>query len=309
MAEIDELERLVRLRDSGALTQDEFMQSKSLLLAKRSERHAIGAFVRSRRGLFALSGIIVLTLGIVFFSQQAAPWEEAGSAFDPKTADASFTGQSSEASNISAGLSSTAFQRQNRSAGKSIGSYDWATSSDRMFENPDYIQEVLGTPTRRSSGNLFYNVEGCFINYIITDFAISGIQMGVSDECAPSVNGRTITSRTTFGTIYEGGGFLMAACLRLCGNRADPTIEYVLPGPHANAFIGVSYSTIDTAESETWEREIARNLGFSDIWDVPSEKFLCPPKPSTVVYEAMKDATISNVTIQVDAGKCPSWFE
>lgn len=94
-----------------------------------------------------------------------------------------------------------------------------------------------------------------------------------------------------------------------CGNRADPTIEYVIPGPHANAFIGVSYSTYDTTESAVWEHEIARKLGLSDIWDVPSEEFLCPPKPSRAVYEAMKDATISDVTIKVDAGDCPNWFD
>lgn len=309
MSDADELDKLVRLRDSGVLTQEEFQQAKMRLLTNKNEIRGISALLGNKRNLITLVSAAVFVFALILFLQPATRSNATDIGDEAGARNGLILSGIGDNVQPSADLKSKAIERQDTNLGEPMGSYAWATSPDRMFENPDYIQEVLGTPQRRSSDNLFYNLGGCWINFIINDFAISGIQMGISDQCEPKVGGRTITSTTTFGDVYESGGFLMAACLRLCGNRADPTIDYVIPGPHANAFIGVSYSTIDTAQSEVWENEIARNLGFSDVWDVPSEKFLCPPKPSPATYEAMKDATISNVTIKVDAGDCPKWFE
>ena len=299
MTDLDKLERLVRLKESGGLTQEEFKSEKAKLLASLQSGGAKTLPAAAENWwLVGIGGVLVILLIALVILQSHPSKDTSG-----KAANHNLVGEA-----ISDHLISGAADTQALSAGVVEGSYSWATSESLIGANPEYIEKVLGPPVQKDATSLFYNdLQGCIVNYLTKGSKITSIQIIITDKCAPEVKGRIITPQTTFGSVSDEFGFLQTSCLALCGNKADPTIEYVIPGPHSSNFIDVSYSTYDTDSSTIWENEITRANGVTSIFDVPDGALQCPGKPTQAAVAAMKNATVSSVTIGVDLEECVEW--
>ncbi|MFA7585608.1 MAG: SHOCT domain-containing protein [Novosphingobium sp.] len=301
MTDFDRLERLVRIRDSGGLTEDEFQAEKAKLLAT-AQPDTIEAPPPAAHNRWLLGGGIAtaLVLLLAIMVEQHRPAAASKSAMDDnRVVPAIDNNAVAGASNAAAVSTPTATPAD--------GSYAWATSIFRMGENPAYIEKILGPSKQKDRNSLFYSLQGCPVTYLTKGSKVTGIQMGVSDNCTPEVKGNVVTPRTNFGAVYSDFGFLQTSCLMLCGNKADPTIEYVVPGPHSDNFIGVSYSTYYDDGADIWGEEIAKANGVASAFDVPSDAFYCPAKPSQAVIDAMKNAKVQSVTIGVKVDECAQW--
>lgn len=304
MTDFDKLERLVRLRNSGGLTVEEFQAEKAKLLATKP-LNTIGDSPPKARTPWIIGGGIAaaLVMLVVAFVALQRP-----SVTGPDNEIAENTFAPARDGIVLASASNAAVIA---TATPAEGSYAWATSIFRIGENPAYIEKVLGPPKQKNQNLLFYSIQGCVVNYLTKDFEVTGIRISIDDDCTPEVKNRLITPQTTFGSIYTDFGFLQTSCLMLCGNKADPTIEYVVPGPHSDNFIGVSYSTYEDEDDDEggaiWADEIVKAKGVANVFEVPHGGFYCPPEPSLAVTNAMKNAKVLSVTIGVDVEKCDEW--
>lgn len=300
MTDLDNLERLVRLRDNGGLTEEEFLAEKVKLLAVAPPSETKSENTPSWVLFGGASAIaLAMIVAVVAMLQRQSPLEPQNSALTNVVVPAD--------DQASAGAAAHTVENSPPASLKE-GSYAWATSIFRVGENPAYIEKVLGPAQQKDSASLFYNMKDCPVQYMTKNGKVIGIHIAVLNNCRPEINGRVITPQMKFDSVYSERGFLQTSCLMDCGNKADPTVEYVVPGPHSDNFIGVRYSTYDGDEGITiWGSEIAKAKGVASDSDVPFGGFYCPPKPSQAVVNAMKNATISSVTIGVDVEKCDEW--
>lgn len=289
---MNQLERLVRLRDNGGLSETEFEAEKAKILDAR-QSHSIPLSTPVIQEWILPAGAVIIVFLVIFLiainlSSTDDQYESPVEAMAPAIQDRS-------------GLSA-----DNKLP--SEGTYEWATSSFRIGENPNYIESILGASRKRSSDSMIYDIDGCFINFLIEGTAVSGIQMGLSPKCTPIIKDRVITEKTKLLDVIHSFGLLQTPCLSLCGNKADPFVEYVVAGSHAENFIGVSYMLWDAERGvDLWSQEIVRAKGVKDTFDVPEGGFHCPPTPSQSVLSAMMDAEISSVTIGLNVDKCAPW--
>lgn len=306
MTDFDKLERLVRLRDSGGVTEQEFLAEKAKLLSASGSNTEKGASAETRKRWLIGSGIaLVVAMAIAGVVAVNRPTDEGG------TSDIDVA---SPADAIPVAPPADALQSESSvpaalpTAMPPEGSYAWATSIFRIGENPAYIEKVLGPARHKSRRLLSYNLSGCPIDYQLQGNEVSGISMIVSMGCTPYVQGRIITPQTQFSSVFRPSGFLKTSCLINCGNKADPTVQYVAPGSHADNFIGASYETFPSEEVTTaWASEIAKSKGVASDIDLPYDAFYCPSRPSQVVVNAMKSATIQTVVVGKDVERCAEW--
>lgn len=302
MTDFDKLERLIRIRDSGRLTEEEFLTEKAKLLAVAQPSMSEAPPTAARN--WWLSGGVIVTVLAISVAAVIAVQRPSDSASQDTMMGENVAAPAND--HTIAGATDTAGTSSPMTLAE--GSYAWATSIFRVGENPAYIEKILGPPRQKAHNSLFYNLRGCPVSYLIKGTKVTGIEIAILDECTPDIKGQAITPQTEFSSIYSNFGFLQTSCLTLCGNKADPTVEYVVPGPHSDNFIGVSYSTNDAEEGVTvWRNEIAKAKGVASYFDVPSDGFYCPPKPSQVVVNAMKSAKIGSVTMGNDVEKCKEW--
>lgn len=301
MTDLDKLERLVRLKESGGFTEEEFQAEKAKLLVA-AQSGTVEDLLNARQNWWIIGGVFVASLLILLFLmpilQQRPSSVGSDNAVEGETIAAAMGDD----------VNTGAADKLAPSEALAKGSYAWATSDLRIGANPEYIEKVLGPPAQKDSNSLFYNeLQGCIVNYITKGSKVTSIQIIITEKCTPEVNGNLITPQTTFGSIYDDFGFLMTSCLSMCGNKADPTIEFVIPGPHSSNFIDVRYSTYDTDGSTVWENEIARANGVTSIFDVPEGALRCPEQPTQAAVNAMKGAKVSDVTIGIDLEQCVEW--
>lgn len=292
MTDFNKLEQLNRLRESGALTEQEFADEKAKLL-----NHAGPVDVRNRRWLL-LAGALVLSLSLAALVVSAfIPKPTA----DPETKLA--VGTATTSGQIAASGSAENLRPLNPIGAASEASLSWAMGPAVIGLNPVFVESKLGPAKEKGASYWVFEVKGCTVSYDVEGDAIVAAGMPVSARCTPQVDGRTITSSTTFAEVRGPTSTVRASCISGCGNAYDPTIDLHQDGYHANGFIEILYSSNygdpQSVATERWRRSIrvAHGLSADGYGNEGSGWFECVSRPPTDVLAALGPETIGYVRI------------
>lgn len=231
---LDDLERLSRLRESGALTQEEFQQQKSLILTP--------AVPRPSRRLWPIYAVgIPLTAAVAAVAFANFIWSSRQTARAAPAAAIPAVVQSLESA--SKAEKQTADTARATPEPSSEGNLRFATSFEVIGLNPAYLDSRLGVPRESTSWSRVYDIGGCRLNYSVRSNRIDGFLVQISPTCQPTVQGLKVSPRTTFGSILRriNGGEYFATCLGGCGTVAEPTIDLVYESSRATRHISVHY--------------------------------------------------------------------
>lgn len=294
MTDLDRLERLNRLREAGALSQEEFEQQKQLVLAEQ-ETLARGPDFKP-----------VIVGGVLFaavIAVSAVAWDRRDSSTSASGAMELSTGQPT-------GGASKAVSGEAESATED-SLLRFAISDQVIGMNPAFVEKKLGVPSSKSANEQVYEIEGCTITYWSTANRINLAMADVTQSCRPYIRGKRIGPDTTFGQLMqaESWGKYVATCLTACGNAADPIIELAYPGSRSNSFITVRYWTdYDQASKalENWEKAVRRAKGLGE-YDMPDdlEPFSCAQNPPAEVQKMLPHMRVRSVLITSDdVGEC-----
>jgi hypothetical protein len=299
MDNLDRLERLNRLRESGALTQGEFDQQKAQVLA--DQRAAAPA--RDLRWLWiAVPVVLIVAAAIVFFALNRG-------AGDERSAKGVGDSRVDVDANVSAvDLNSTAAAPAPTAV---MGSYAWGTSADVLGVTPEFLATRLGPPRERGGEYLTYEVSGCRIYYTIRRAAVRSFSAPITAQCQPSLSGTLaanlrVSPTLTFGQIRRalGRGEYEAGLLEGFGNAADPTVELYLFGAHSNNFIDVTFSSTSGGDDGSleglllWAAAVRERLGMTPQDSVIDYgPFSCARNPPANVVTALSGARVDSVEV------------
>lgn len=291
-SELDQLERLNRLREAGALTQEEFEQRKALIL-----NPARPSASRSALPVVAVAVLFLAAIASIAFFGFNGPDKQATTA-EPVTPAAPVNPSPEPI---------PAVPRPTQSATAiALSGEDllrFATSNEVIGLNPAYLDRRLGVPRESGNGHRVFDVGGCRITYSARSNSVDGFFLDVSPSCQPTIDGRKIGARTTFDSILRSkpGGEYFASCLYMCGNAADPTIDLVYGASRATGFISVSYLAEygQVADAMTlWEQAIRRQRGLGQHdWPEDSSVFNCVRRPPDNVSRALGRARVTMVFV------------
>lgn len=301
MVDLEQLERLVRLRDAGGLTEAEFEAEKlKLLTVKQAE-----AVSSARPGAWIVGGVLVIVLlGAAYL------WNGNRRAGSPETvALEAKAGIASTTSDGTAALGPTAGNGKliTPAVSQDQSALDFATSMEVIGLNPAYVEKRLGVPREKGETYLVFEVGGCRISYDIEKGRIRVFRVDIGNACRPKIDGVQVGPGATFGNILgrETGGELTADCLWGCGNAADPTIALVYGGSRANQWIAVDYSTDYEQASNplsAWEEDVRKRLGISyeNDFDVAYEVNHCVRNPPASLRPSLLRLKVRSVRVYFD---------
>jgi hypothetical protein len=185
------LEKLNRLRESGALTAEEFESEKQRLLQGAS---APVSRMPPRPVLIGVLAALVIVGLIVFLLSRQTGSDIATAKL---ATDNAMEGPVATASDDTSMNVTEPVEIPERG-------YRWAVSTDILGKNPAYVEERLGTASEKSADNMSLKVDGCSVSYHIKKNAIDAINAEVSQRCQPIVNAGSsrlvLPSRTSIST-------------------------------------------------------------------------------------------------------------
>lgn len=293
MTDLDRLEQLNRLRESGALTDSEFEEQKQQIL-----RGAADAEDSRNSWLRWLAAGIVLLLapvGLAIWGGMQNTGQNQPALSDQEIAEITDKGFSPNESKSNLANGNTSAEL-----------LSFATSDEIIGLNPTYLEKRLGVPREKSDGNLVFEVGGCTITYWSGASGVTSFHFEVSTSCQPIIRGKQIRPDTSFGQLMrqENWGKYVASCLTSCGNAADPVIDLTYPGSRSNGFVTVSYATdYDQASKAltTWEQALRQKLGLGEF-DTPDdlEAFSCVENPPANIHTALSRMKVRTVWVTND---------
>lgn len=293
MVDLGKLERLNALRHSGALSDDEFQAQKERLLATGSPTAR-----RKVLGLVAAAATLIL-IALAYVSSR------------PSAGVASVTPGTSESIGSDLPLAEvTGAAEPAPSPSAAVADFQWAMSSSILGLNPAFVEARLGPAKEKSADYLTFEVQRCEVQYDVKGNRIVAAHSAVNAQCQPTVDGRRITPKTTFGSFAGTNASLVSYCIFNCGNAADPTIDLLIPGYHANGFVDVvlggGYSDASSDAMDLWESVIRRRHGVAeDDWEnLDYEWFSCVKDAPPEVARMMRAETVISVTIGRDIKYC-----
>lgn len=281
--DLDKLEQLDRLRQSGALTEDEFQIQKARLVG------GSGAEPARRFGRpYVLAGVVGLLL-VVIVAAIARDWT--GS--KPSVADPVEAGA---AVNQTPEVPAAAEPKPSIETASLFG---WAASEKVLGVTPEYLRSRLGVPKFQERGAMTFDVEGCEVEYQVVNAKVTTYSAAVTSRCQPVVLGVRLTPRTKFSAM-DGEGELIADCLYSCGNAADPTIDLFYRPVHLRAFIGYringKYGDATQKALEDWEKAV-RTANSIPEFEYVDDVFSCVSNPPPSVAATARNITVSWVSV------------
>lgn len=296
-SELDQLERLNRLRQSGALTQQEFEQQKALILS--------AAQPRAFRRLWPIVALVILLVVAAVTAGFAVLGRSASKSASPSPVPvASAVSQNPEPP------TETSKQPPRPTpalADASSGALlRFATSFEVIGLNPAYLDRRLGVPRESWNDHRVFDVGGCRITYWARSNSVEGFHLEVGPSCQPIIEGKRIGPQTSFGSILRSkpGGEYFASCLYMCGNAADPTVDLVYGASRATGFISVSYLAeySEVADAmDLWEKSIRRQQGLGENdWPVDSSLFSCVRRPPETVSRVLGRARVNMIFVSLE---------
>lgn len=286
MNNIDNLERLNRLRESGALTKEEFEHEKIKLISGKN--HILKTNISKFSTILLILILSVIALAIFI-------WSKKGKEVEIATKEAVAAGNVIDGPTLEATVEKV-----------NPAPLAFATSAEVLSLNPDYLEQRLGVPKEKNASFMVFEVGGCTILYGINKGSVTGFDVDVSKDCQPTIHGIKVTPQTTYGQILsrETGGVYRASCLTDCGNAADPVVYLTYAGSRATGFIDVNYSTdYDQISSalDLWEQEVRKQLGL-DEFESPDdyEAFQNVANPPVDVISLLSKARVRSVSMSLD---------
>ena len=283
--DLDRLERLSRLRESGALTDEEFEAKKQeILSAGQVPKTSVPRWVLwalGAAGLASLAAVIGLWAG----SSATETMTGAGAANVTARPTAAMEPEPTPTPTPPSPAELLAF----------------ATSESVIGMTPTFLEQKLGTPKEKRPNSLVYELAGCTITYWSDDDEVTTFFFDVTPSCRVAVRGTRIGPDTTFGEVARkaGGGILIASCLANCGNAADPTIDLRFPATRVYNNVGVSFSSDYYQASDAlslWEKAVRKQRGLDEFGPTDdSDAFNCaidPPQDVKRLANRMKVRTV-----------------
>lgn len=191
---------------------------------------------------------------------------------------------------------------------RSEASYAWATSQERIGTNPAYLEKVLGPAERKYNGSWTFEINGCEVEFSFEGSSIKSLSADIGPSCSVIVNGKSITSTTTFGQIGRTpNAELVSHCIGGgCGNAADPTINLYIRGYRANGFVDAmfwgKYGDGQSRAMDIWATSIRRDHGIKEA-DEDGSLLNCISKAPSKVAAAMSNERFVRVTIGTDLNR------
>lgn len=294
MPDLGKLEQLNRLRESGALTQDEFNREKAIILAAGQAKASNNSLkIAIAAAIIAVVVVIAILVGRNVSGPGNQPEQQ--EVLQPSTSMANVQ-EAEPAENTIAPAIPVA-------APTPSATLDWAFSEEIIGLNPTYVEGKLGPAKSKGGESWEFEVEGCAVTYTVAGSVITRVSTFAKVGCQPKVKGTTITPRTTFGQLKGSYDIIRSSCIESCGNAADPTIELYKPGFHANNFIEVVYSSRygdgQQKAMDRWAKAIRTAHGKNpDEFDSSDyEWFQCVSKPDASVVKALALEQVGHVTI------------
>jgi hypothetical protein len=293
MPDLGKLEQLNRLRESGALTQEEFDREKAAILAAgdgKAPNHALKIAIT----VAVLAVVVIVT--IVVGRNASVTGNQVGQqpASEPSTL---VTNEQDiePVENTTAPVAPVAEIAPSPTL-------EWAFSEQIIGLNPTYVEGKLGPAKSKGGGSWEFDVKGCTVTYTVAKSEITSASTFAKAGCQPKVMGTTITSQTTFGQLKGSYDVIRSSCIENCGNAADPTIELYKPGFHANNFIEVVYTSRygegQQKAMDLWVTAIRMAHGKDpEDFDASYEWFQCVFKPDASVVRALAPEQVGYVTI------------
>jgi hypothetical protein len=161
-----------------------------------------------------------------------------------------------------------------------------------------------------------YQADGCHFQARVSSTtgspAVQALSLELSSRCNFDFSAFHLTPLSTRGLtiskvpFYTSLGF-ESDCIYLCGNAADPTVEFIEQSSHATNWVGVVYSitivsdpTIDAVE--TIRQPMQKREGEDYILQT---RFNCDHKFTQLAIQAFANLPINRVTVGIfpdDAG-------
>jgi hypothetical protein len=153
-----------------------------------------------------------------------------------------------------------------------------------------------------------YRVAGCRVTVYANGPAVVGYSLDLTPRCNFDLgaflgNGYSSTSGLTIGKFAAGlfGPQLLvqSSCIYLCGNAADPTVDFTFEGPHAVGFVNVVLTVIladetSIAATERWEAFMRKREGEDYVVNT---RFNCDQKYSAEALRDFSKVSVSRVTV------------
>lgn len=283
--DLDRLECLSRLRESGALTDEEFEAKKQeILSAGQVLKISVPRWVLWALGAAGLASVAAV-IGLWAGSSVTETVTGAGAAVVTARPTGSMQPELKPTPTPPSPAELLAF----------------ATSESVIGMTPTFLEQKLGTPKEKRPNSLVYELAGCTITYWSDDDEVTTFFFDVTRSCRVAVRGTRIGPDTTFGEIARqaGGGILTASCLANCGNAADPTIDLRYPAIRAYNNVGVSFSSDYDQASDAlglWEKAVRKQRGLDEFAPTDdSDAFNCaidPPQDVKRLANRLKVRTV-----------------
>jgi hypothetical protein len=153
-----------------------------------------------------------------------------------------------------------------------------------------------------------YRVEGCRVVAYAKGTEVVGYSLDLNPKCNFNLHGfmgdgYSTTDGLTIAKFVRGGFgadmHVQSNCIYLCGNAADPTVDFTFEGPHVLNFLSIvlTVTLADTPSldaEERWEKAMRSREGDDYIRNV---RFNCTNKYDTLAIQAFANAPVNQITI------------
>jgi hypothetical protein len=176
-----------------------------------------------------------------------------------------------------------------------------------------YLETITGPAMHVDTGSngiqrRDYRVTGCRLIAYAKGSAVIGYSLVLTPKCSfnqsnfmgekySSTNGLTISKfvKAGFGSDMR----VRSSCIYLCGNAADPTVDFVFEGPHALNFISIVLTIVladapSLDAAQRWEN-VMRAAESKDF--IIDTKFNCTTKYDDAAIRAFSDVPVSRITV------------
>lgn len=235
MSKLDELERLSRLRASGALSQKEFEAAKENLLQNRSFTPAIIA---------AAAAVLILATGGGFWMlsrQTEVPEQSVTTELVAETVTPEVPVE--QIPDVTQSPTATTSSK-----------IDQLLDPTLLGGNLQFFEAISG-PAKQIHGELrLYELGSCLVSLTVSNQRILSISTSISRECNPGSLGHRLNGMTlSQAAAAFGQGTFDADCLRGCGNAFDPGYTLAIEGYRANGFTSYLFTAQSVSEAD-WRR-------------------------------------------------------
>jgi hypothetical protein len=165
-----------------------------------------------------------------------------------------------------------------------------------------HVNDILGVQYRD------YRIEGCKLLVYAKGSEVVGYTLSLSPKCNFNLgnflgSGYSSTNGLTVGGFINGGlgqGMrVQSGCIYMCGNAADPAVDFTYEGPHALGFISIVLSiTLAGGPSldavDLWEKAM-RSREREDY--ILNTRFNCDRKYDAIAIRAFSNVPVDQITV------------